>query len=120
MNRQGKQIVIDAINKVISSSPKPYNPGIFSNIHNNTNNNDISKQQFEIWTNYVFEVLNISYSNLGFPFILSTDANIKNKIQQFNQYNLFNQFTQNKMTYIQLVYEINNELLTLIQAIIQY
>lgn len=116
MNSQGKQIVINAINKVISSSPQPYNQNMFSNKYD-TNPNDISKQQFEIWAKYVTEVLDISYSNLGLFFIMETNIKITQLILQFNQYN---QFNENKIPYMQLVFQIKNELLGLIQTIVQF
>lgn len=115
MNSQGKQIVINAIYRVIYSAPKPYNQNFYPYYNqNNLSSNDIMPQQFEIWRNYVFEVLDISYSNLPLYSISSAKERITQFVLQFNQYN---QCSPNKIPYVQLVDQINNELLYLIQLI---
>ena len=108
MYNQGKQLAIDAIYRVIYSAPKPYNQYQYDQY------SDITYQQFENWRSYVFQVLDISYSNLGLYDFMNTKNNVALFVQQFYQYN---QTTLNKAPYIQLVNQINNELLYLIQRI---
>ncbi len=110
MYNQGKQLAIDAIYRVIYSTPKPYNQYLSYNMQYN----DITYEQFENWKNYIFQVLDISYSNLGLYDFMNTKNNISYLIQQFYQYN---QTTVNKAPYMQLVNQINNELIHLIQRI---
>ncbi len=116
MNNQGKQMVIDALYKVINSAPQPYQNNMYpyntysypKTIPNNTNlPNEITKQQFDIWKKYVCDVLDISYNNLALYDIMTTKLNIEQLALQPTS------------SYMQLVNRIQNELICLIRIIIQ-
>lgn len=106
MNYQSKQLVINAIYRVINSAPKPYISTRY--MYNTHSSNDISNQEFNTWVNYVCQILDISYNHIGLNFILSTKNQI---LQMANQYGI---------PYVYLVTQINNELFNLIQIISQY
>ncbi len=116
MNNQGKQMVIDALYKVINSAPQPYQNNMYpyntypypKTIPNNTNlPNEITKQQFDIWKKYVCDILDISYNNLAIYDIMAT----KLRVEQLAN--------QPALSYLQLVYQINDKLFDLINIIIQ-
>ena len=119
MNSQEKQMAFNALKNVFDSSPKPYDKNISLNIYSKylVNNNDISEEQFEIWKKYLFDVLDILFSNLGLNSFMETNIKITQLIQQFNQNNRFN---QNKITYMQLVFQIKDELIKLMQTVVHY
>lgn len=116
MNKQGVQIAIDAIYKVINSAPKTYSSNIYSYTPNYVEGN-ISVQQFMNWINYLYNILDISYQNLGlYDFIM-----VKNNIIQIvRQSDPNNSYAQYKMPYSMLINRINNELLGFIQHLLQY
>lgn len=116
MNRQGIQMAIDAIYKVINSAPKICTSTLYPN---NTNyaNNDISPQQFVNWMNYLYSILDISYQNLGlYDFMM-----VKNNIMQIvKQSDPNNPYAQYKMPYLQLINLINDELFRFVQYLLRY
>lgn len=112
MINKSKEMVINAIHKVINSAPT-INTSVNYNYNYYINNirNDISKQEFDTWINYAYQVLDISYNHIGLNCILAT----KNTILE-----LVNQFNQLRTPYIQCVLEISKELLNLARKILYY
>lgn len=113
MNRQGIQMAIDAIYRVINSAPSPY----ATNYYSNNADCDILPQQFDNWENYLNNILDISYQNLGLDIFFTAKYRISQLIQQFYQYNMSN---SDKLLYLNLVDQIKNELFTFIQYLSQY
>lgn len=116
MINKSKEMVINAIHKVINSAPTintpaNYNYNNYFNYYMNNTRNDISKQEFDTWINYAYQVLDISYNHIGLNCILAT----KNTILK-----LVNQFNQLRTPYMQRVLEICRELFNLVQMILQY
>ena len=99
MINKSKEMVINAIYKVVNSAPK-FNP--------NYHNGDITIQEFTTWFDYAIQILNISYNHLGFNNILLTKEKI---IRIYNQYGVDN---------ISRVYQICEELLNLAKEILNY
>lgn len=114
MNKQGLQMAIEAIQKVINSVPKPY-----SSTLSNTNYaySDISPQQFVNWINYLYSILDISYQNLGSYDFMMVKNNIMKIVYQSDPTNPYAQY---KIPYSQLVNRINDELLNFVQYLIRY
>jgi len=106
MNQQSKQMVINALIKVINAAPVPYsNNNYYPPVQPNT---DISMQEFNTWVNYANQILDIAYNHIGIDTILSTKIAIS---QISSQYGISN---------IQRIDQIKRELLNLTQAILQY
>lgn len=114
MNRQGLQMAIEAIQKVINSAPKPYSSTLYNP---NYANIDILPQQFVSWINYLYSILDISYQNLGLYDFMMVKNNIMQIVQQFDPNNPYIQY---KMSYLQLVNRINNELLNFVQYLLRH
>lgn len=107
MNNQSKQMVIDALFKVVNSAPALYFQGNY--LHPQTyQRNDVSMQEFNTWVNYANQILDISYNHLGLNTIMSTKMMIT---QLASQYGVSN---------IQRIDKIKQELIKLIQIILQY
>ena len=71
INYQSKQIVIDALIKVINAAPGLY----FQRNHlycQTYQNSDISMQEFNTWVDYANQILDISYNHIGYYAILIT------------------------------------------------
>ena len=113
MNRQGIQMAIEAIYRVINSAPKSTTtyPYIYDYA-----SNDVTPQQFNNWLNYLNSILDIAYQNLGLNDFFIVRNYIYQIIQQFN----INLNSQNKITYLQLVNQINDVLFRLVQNLLQY
>lgn len=107
MNNQSKQIVIDALFKVINSAPELYSRRNYL-CSQTYQSNDVSTQEFNTWVNYANQILDISFNHIGLNVIIST----KMMISQFtSQYGVSN---------IQRINQIRQELIKLTQAILQY
>ena len=107
MNNQSKQIVIDALIKVINAAPTLYSQGnyMYSLV---SQNSDVSMQEFNTWIDYAIQILDISYNHISINVILSTKMTI---YQLASQYEVSN---------IQRIYKIKQELINLTQIILQY
>ncbi len=110
MNYQSKQMVINALLKVINAAPTLYaNNNLFYNAYPPVySNSDISKQEFDAWVKYANQILDISYDNIGIDDILS----MKLKISQIS--------LQSGISNIQRIDQIKRELINLTQIIFQY
>ena len=108
MNNQSKQMVIDAIIKVISAAPNPYSyNNYYYGYFQTYQSSDVSEQQFNTWINYVNQVLDISYQHIGLNVILLTQGKLVRLSSQ-------------RISYVQRIEQINQELLKLTQTILQY
>lgn len=103
MNYQTKQIVVNALIKVVESAPRWPIQSAYPH-----QNNDISEQEFVSWITYVHSVLDIAYQDAGLIIVLP----VKTKISMLSN--------QNGLQYIQRVFQIKDEILRLAQAILQY
>lgn len=107
INYQSKQIVIDALIKVINAAPGLYSQRKY--LYPQTyQNSDVTIQEFNTWIDYANQILDISYDHIGYNAILKT----KMMIGQLS--------SQHGMSCIQRVDQIKQELLNLAQAILQY
>lgn len=107
MNIQSKQMVVDALIKVINAAPVLYSQR--KNIYSQTyQNSDISIQEFNTWLDYANQILDISYNHLGITTILSTKATMS-QISSQNGVSNLHKIEQNKQ-----------ELLKLTQVVLQY
>lgn len=107
INYQSKQIVIDALIKVINAAP-----GFFSQrnyLYPQTyQSRDVSMQEFNTWMEYANQILDISYNHIGYNAILTTKMAIGQLSSQYG------------VSFIQRVDQIKQELLNLTQLILQY
>ena len=107
MNNQSKQMVMDALFKVINSAPTLYSQRNY--LYPQTyQKNDVSTQEFNTWVNYVNQILDISYDHVGLNIIMSTKMMISQLVSQYGVSN------------IQRIAQIKQELIKLTQAILQY
>lgn len=107
MNNQSKQMVMDALFKVINSAPALYSQKNY--LYPQTYQTyDVSMQEFKTWVNYVNQILDISYNYLGLNIIMSTKMMISQLVSQYEVSN------------IQRIDQIKQELIKLTQAILQY
>lgn len=107
MNNQSKQMVINALIKVINAAPELHfqRNYLYPQAYQNS---DVSMQEFKTWMNYANQVLDISYNHIGLNDILMT----KTAISQLSfQYGVPN---------IQCIVQVKQELLKLAQIITQY
>lgn len=107
MDYQSKQMVINALVKVINAAPKSYLQRSYSHPIE-CQNRDVSMQEFNIWMNYVNQVMDISYNHIELNAILMTKITIS---QLSSQYGVSN---------TQRIEQIKQELLNLAQIITQY
>ena len=111
MNYQSKQMVARELIKVANSAPELYSRNRWYGYNNNSTfqsqNIDISLQEFRIWRNYVDNVLDISYDYIKFDAILSTKLKVS---QLSSQYGVSNTYR---------IGQIKSELLNLAQLILQ-
>ena len=107
INYQSKQIVIDALIKVINAAPGLYSQRNYL-YHQTYQKSDISMQEFNTWVDYANQILDISYNHIGYNAILTT----KIAIGQLS--------SQHGASFIQRVDQIKRELLNLAQLILQY
>lgn len=100
VNRKMKQLVADALFKVINSAPS---------LHYNHYGaqSDVSQQEFNIWMDYVFKTLDISFNYTGISPVLSTKSMIF-------------QLASNNIPYINRIEQIKFQLHNLIQMILQF
>lgn len=107
MNNQSKQMVMDALFKVINSAPALYSQRnyLYPQTHQT---NDVSTQEFNTWVNYVNQILDISYNYVSLNIIMSTKMMISQLVSQYEVSN------------IQRIDQIKQELIKLTQAILQY
>ena len=107
MNNQSKQMVMDALFKVINSAPALYSQRNY--LYPPTyQTNDVSTQEFNTWVNYVNQILDISYDYVGLNIIMSTKMMINQLVSRYGVSN------------IQRIDQIKQELIKLTQAILQY
>lgn len=99
MNRQTKQLVADALFRVINSAPAHYNYYALQS--------DVSQQEFDIWMNYAIQTLDISFNYTGISAVLSTK-------------NIVYQIYYNNIPCITRIEQIKLQLHNLIQIILQY
>ncbi|MCH5185339.1 MAG: hypothetical protein J1F64_04350 [Oscillospiraceae bacterium] len=97
MNRQIKQLAINALFKVINSAPSP----------NYIAQSDVSDREFINWMNYVFQTLDITFNYTGAYIVIST----KNMIMQL---------ANNNIPYGNRIDQIKGQLHSLIQMMLQY
>ncbi|MCI8285347.1 MAG: hypothetical protein HFE90_08820 [Firmicutes bacterium] len=77
MNNENKQIVVNALIKVMEGAPGSNSQKSYQNDSQvQYQDRDVSAQKFSIWLNYVNKVLDISYSHIGFNDILETKIRI--------------------------------------------
>lgn len=107
MDYQRKQIIVQALIKLVQSSPE-VQPQISSPYFLGDPNHDILMQEFNIWINYVNDVLKVTYDYTGLETVLVVQMNI----MRFS--------SQNELLYKQRVFQIKNEILGLTQTILQY
>lgn len=105
MSYQSKQMIVDALLKVVSAAPNsqmlpPYY------FHAKNQLRPISNQDFATWLNYVNSILDISYNHTGLNNVLSTKANI-------SQVSF-----QNNVSYEQRIERIKYEILNLVRSIL--
>ena len=72
---QSKQMVVDALLKVVNASPNSQMQTFYSPSARNQPRT-ISYQDFITWINYANSILDISYNHTGLNNILSTKVNI--------------------------------------------
>lgn len=104
---QSKQIVIDALIKVINAAPGLYSQTkyLYSRTYQNS---DVSMQEFDTWMNYANQILDISYNHIGFKAIILTKIRIRQLSSQYG------------VSIAQRIDQIKKELLNLAQLILQY
>ena len=107
MNKQSKQMVIDALYKVVNSAPALYSQRNYLSPQT-YQANDVSMQELSTWVNYANQVLDISYNHGGLNVIMSTKSMISQLVSQYGVSN------------IQRIDQIKQELIKLTQAILQY
>lgn len=104
---QSKQIVIDALIKVINAAPGVYSQRKY--LYPQTcQNSDVSMQEFNTWLDYANQIIDISYNHIGYNAILTTKIKIGQLASQYG------------ISFIQRVDQIKQELLNLAQLILQY
>lgn len=107
MNNQSKQMVINALIKVVDSAP--YLCVQMNSLYSQQQYQvrDVSMQEYNTWIDYANQVLDISYNHIGLNAILTT----KLSISQLNlQYGMLN---------LQRIEQVKQMLLQLVQIIIQ-
>lgn len=104
MNNERKDMVIKALLKLIASKPKT-TYSLSSSILQNTQNSDISQQQFSIWINYVSSILDITYEYTQLNCVL------------ISKYSIFQIAAQTNITYQQRISQIENEIIELARRI---
>ena len=102
---QSKQMVVDALLKVVNASPNSQMQTFYSPFARNQPRT-ISQQEFITWFNYANSILDVSYNHTGLSNILSTKVNISQI------------FLQNNVPYEQRIESIKYELLSLARGII--
>ncbi len=102
---ESKQVVVDALLKVINSAP---NSQMQTSYYYSAQNQPrtITNQDFIIWLNYVNSILDVSYNHTGLKDVLSTKVNIS----QISY--------QNNVSYEQRTERIKYELINLIRRIL--
>ena len=103
MNVQSRQMVVNALLKVVNAAP---NPQIQTYYYVPNQPRPITNQDFITWLNYVNSTLDISYNHTGLNNFLSTKINI-------SQISL-----QNNMPFEQRIDSIKREIINLAQEII--
>ncbi len=107
-NNGSLQTAVNAIYKVFDSAPQlSFNIDYLYYLHNQSPRNDISKEEFNTWINYVNQILDITYNYIGQNCILYTKTLI---------YQIAN--TQN-ILYVERVNRIKSELLNLTREILK-
>lgn len=106
MNYERKQIIVKAFINLLQSSPIIQQRIGIPN-YGNYQNIDISKQEFDIWMNYVYSVLDVTYQYTGLYDVTLTKMNITSLSMQ------------NELSYKQRIIEINDEINVLAQKILQ-
>lgn len=107
MDYQRKQIIVEALIKLVQSSPE-MQLQINSSCFFENQSPDISMQEFNIWINYVNSVLKITFDYTGLNSVLVAQMNIMRLV------------SQNELPYRQRVFQIKNAILSLTQEILQY
>lgn len=107
INYQSKQIVIDALIKVINAAPGLYSQRKYP-YPQTYQNSDVSMQEFNTWRDYADQILDISYNHIGHNAILTTKIAIGQISSQYG------------VSFMQRIDQIKQELLNLAQLILQY
>ena len=110
MNYERKQIIVQALIKLVQSAPETQMQAqtqTFNLYSQNSQNFQISQQAYKIWLDYVYSVLDTTYEYTG-----------SNRILEKKMYiiQLSNQVT----SYAQVIAQIKNVILGLAQEILQY
>lgn len=105
---QSKQMVVDALLKVVSAAPSSQikAPYYYAYYLAQNQPRTISNQDFSTWLNYVNSILDVSYNHTGLKNVLSAKVNI-------SQISL-----RSDMPYEQRIERINNEILNLARGIL--
>jgi len=107
MNFKKKQVVIDALTKLVNSAPSmQYAPNNIYNIQYYKAQYDISKGAFDNWIVYINSVLDTLYSYSKFQEILIA------------KFTIITLSTQNNLSYTDRVLKIGTELLNLAKKIL--
>ena len=107
MKNQSKQMVTNALIKVINAAPRVSFQRNYM-YPQTYQNNDVSMQEFNTWINYANQVLDISYNHIGINDILTTKVKI-NQLYSFCG-----------VTNTQRIDQIKQELFKLTQVILHY
>lgn len=105
MNNQSKQMVIDALIKVINAAPALYSQRnyLYAQPYQN---NDVSIQEFCTWVDYTNQILDISYNHMRHSVILATKMEIYRLV------------SKDELSNMQRIDQIKQELIKLIQVLL--
>lgn len=110
MNNERKQIIVQALIKLVQSAPKVQSPvqtPVQDFYLQGIQNQDVSAPLFNAWIDYVNSVLDVTYEYTGLNHVLEIKMNVT----------LLS--TQNEL-YIQRIFKINDQILSLAQMLLQY
>lgn len=85
MNHEIKKIIIDAIMKVVDSAPSKKNTKLNSYNpydYKSTNPFEVTKEEFDIWIDYVLSIIKIASKHIDMNLCLSIQKNINNIVSQ--------------------------------------
>ena len=107
MDIRSKQMVVNALIKVVNSAPGSYyqGNGLYPQGYQNR---DVSMQEFSTWINYANQVLDISFNHIGLNAILTAKLTIN---QLGSQYGISNK---------QRIEQVKQVLFQLAQVVTQY
>lgn len=106
MNYERKQLIVQALIKLVQSAPDVQTRISYSYSWSGQNYN-ISTQEYANWVDYVYSVLDTTYGYTGLDLVYKYKMNIM-------------QITNQGGSYLQLISQIKNEILSLAQEILQF